>query len=103
MQGLRKQEDAEFEAFMEIVQRTAKEKGCVFFVDSGEGNDVSLSGIEGEDLSGWLIPFSVVDEFEPLFKASKRFKDIPQKYGDYFRFAKWSLKSGKISIHFSDS
>jgi len=102
MQGLRKQEDAEFEAFMEIVQEYAKRKDCVFFVDSGEGNEIQMNGIDGEDLSGWLIPIADADEFEQIFKQNTGFDDIPEKYTDSFRYAKWQKKNGNIIINFTD-
>lgn len=100
MQGLRRQEDNEFEAFFKIVQNFAKEKRCVFFLDAGEGNEIQLSGIDGENLSGWLIPIEQVDEFEKVFVQSKHFNDIPEKYIDYFCFAKWEINNNKIYIRF---
>ena len=46
MLGLKTQESNKFNAFFEIVQKKASEKDCVFFLDSGDGNDFETESME---------------------------------------------------------
>ena len=39
----------------------------MFFAFAGEGNDIIFPGIEGEDMTGWLIPHEYVEEFEHVW------------------------------------
>jgi hypothetical protein len=64
MRGLRTQESDKFNVYFELVQAKAKALNKVFFLDSGEGRDFSTENMEGEDLSGWLVPENQADEFE---------------------------------------
>lgn len=88
MRGLRKREDAKVERFFAVVQQEARKRKAVFFADAGEGRDFITDDMEGEDLSGWLIPMEDADAFEPLWKNG----DSPMdgKWGDMFCFAIWS-------------
>ncbi|MGI6178176.1 MAG: hypothetical protein ACOYJO_06985 [Eubacterium sp.] len=76
MQVLRTQEGNKFEKFFEAVNTQAKLQNKVFFLDCGEGNEFSNDIMEGEDLSGWLIPLAEADKFEKEFLASR---DISEK------------------------
>ena len=98
MRGLRKQEDPEFERFFEIIQEAAGQKNAVFFGDSGEGRDIVLDGISGEDIGGWLIPEQEADTFEKSFKA--RTEGRERQWDKYYCFAEWELVDGKIKINF---
>ena len=96
MRELRTQESERFEAFFKIVRKAAEEEGCLFFVDCGEGRDFSNEVMEGEDLSGWLIPFEEVDEFEKEFTSM----DVSEKWNDKVAFAVWDNTDGEVSISF---
>ncbi len=85
MRGLRKKEDAEFERFFEKVQEFATELDSVFFLDCGEGRDITVDNMAGEDMSGWLIPASSADAFEKDWKSGKNM----ERWNDCFRFAIW--------------
>lgn len=98
MQGLRTQEDRKFENFFSIVQIAAKEKGCIFFGDSGEGNELIEPDMEGEDLFGWLIPEGQADDFEREFVAFK----VSDKWESFQRFAHWKKNDEHIEISFSE-
>ena len=100
MRGLRTQEDDSFQKFFGIVQSAADELGCVFFLDTGEGREFDISGIKGEDLSGWLLPKDKADGFEKIWE---KFKPIPSDTDDaFYRFASWAdTGSGHITITFS--
>ncbi len=102
MKGLRLPENKEFEAFFEIVQKQAGEMGFVYFVDSGEGRELFLEGIEGEDLSGWLIPEADAEDFERIWKIwSKNVED--DRWIDFYKFAIWELSAeGDIIIDFKE-
>ena len=86
MRGLRKQESKKFENFFAIVQKTATEQGCIFFLDAGEGRDFENNTMEGEDLSGWLIPKEKSQEFEPLWMKN----NVDDDWSDMFGYAIWS-------------
>ena len=64
MKGLRTQEGIKFESFFNIVQKFANRQNAVFFLKSGEGNEIIRNDFEGEDLFGWLIPNDLVEKFE---------------------------------------
>lgn len=85
MQGLRKQETNKFQKFFSIVQNAANEKGCVFFLDAGDGRDFETDALEGEDLMGWLIPKDKVSGFEKEWETS----DVSDNWSDFFVWAIW--------------
>lgn len=97
MEGLRTQENFKFERFFALVQQAAKAKGMRFFLDCGEGRDIETPEIEGEDLSGWLIPEKEATKFDSIFQARE---EIPDKWDDCVAFAIWSLEHGNIKIEF---
>ena len=96
MKGLRTQETSKFRKFFKIVQESAKEKGCVFFLEAGDGRDIETSEFEGEDLSGWLVPIDKANEFEPEWLVD----DIDEKWLDYFCFAEWEYQDKVVTIEF---
>ena len=99
MRELRTQESSKFERFFEIVREEARRHNAVFFCDCGEGRDIITDSIEGEDLSGWLIPISDADNFEKVFKMNSRsaFDD----WAEFICFAIWSqTEDGTINIEF---
>ncbi len=85
MLGLRGQESSKFNIFFSRVQRSAQDKGCVFFVDAGDGRDFETDIFEGEDLSGWLVPKERIDEFQPLWEND----DVSDDWSELFGFAVW--------------
>ena len=96
MLGLKTQESNKFNAFFEIVQKKASEKDCVFFLDSGDGNDFETESMEGENLQGWLVPKTKAEEFEKIWKANNE----DDEWADYFCWAEWVNKRGSIDIAF---
>lgn len=96
MVGLRTCESKKFERFFEIVQKEAYNKGAVFFLDSGEGHMFENDDMEYEDLRGWLIPISKVNEFAKEYLKSY---DDPEGWEDYFCWAVWENESNP-KIHF---
>lgn len=97
MLGLRTQESSKFNAFFELVQKKASERNCVFFLDSGDGNEFENESMEGEDLQGWLVPKTKADEFEKVWKANSE----DDEWVDCFCWAEWIIKRGNIDIMFS--
>lgn len=85
MQGLRKQEGNKFEKFFAIVQDAAKKKGCVFFLDAGDGRDFETDSLEGEDLMGWLIPKDKMSDFEKKWDTG----DVSDDWSDFYVWAIW--------------
>ena len=100
MRGLRKRESVEFERFFAIVQKEARSRNCVFFADAGDGIDVLLPGIEGEDMSGWLIPNNRADEFESQWETQT--SSELDEWDDFFTFAEWKLEQGNLTITFNN-
>ena len=85
MLGLRTEESEKFLSFFFVVQETANKKGCVFFLDSGDGRDFQTDTLEGEDLMGWLIPKDRVPEFEKEWKAW----EVSDEWSDFYKWAIW--------------
>ena len=95
MRELRTQENKAFENFFEIVRKEADKRESLFFVDCGEGRELFMPDMEGEDLFGWLIPRDRADEFEKEFV--KNAVDL-DKWEEFECFAQWHKKGDKIDI-----
>ena len=52
--------------------------------------------MEGEDLSGWLIPEDKADVFQAEFDTG----NVSEKWNDYVFFAIWKKEEDGISIAF---
>ena len=96
MRGLKTQESNKFERFFAVVQQSAKDRGGVFFLDSGDGRDFISDDMEGEDLTGWLIPANKADEFESIWKRNEA---ISEDWDEFFVFAEWE-NAGGVKIQF---
>ncbi len=96
MRELKTQESERFLNFFEIVRKAAKKESSIFFVDCGEGRDIVTPELEGEDLSGWLIPAESADNFQKEFNTGK----VSDKWNDFVCFAIWESKGGEISVKF---
>lgn len=101
MLGLRTQEGERFERFFKLVQEEAERQGCVFFMDAGDGRDFETATMEGEDLTGFLIPASQADAFHSRFQADSDFPHNTPEWADFFRFATWKQDGDKITIQFT--
>lgn len=85
--------------FFSIVQEAASALGKVFYFWSFEGNDLFTDGLDGGDMSGWLVPPERADEFEAAWKVSDQL--IPEDLYDGFTIARWSgSPEGGIRIRF---
>ena len=96
MKGLRTQESSNFIKFFEIVQEKANQDGCIFFLDSGEGNDRLFADMEISDLSGWLIPIEESEKFETIFENHTE----DDKWIDFFSFVKPIIVGNTINVVF---
>ena len=96
MRELRTQEGNKFKKIFEIVRAEAKKRKCIFFLDCGEGRELFTEDMEGEDLSGWLIPESEADAFQKEFDAG----DVSEKWNENVFFASWKKDQNGISIAF---
>lgn len=101
MLGLRTQEGERFERFFKLVQEEAERQGCVFFMDAGDGRDFETATMEGEDLTGFLIPAFQADAFNSRFQADLGFPHNAPEWADFFRFATWKQDGDKITIQFT--
>lgn len=98
MRGLRTKEDPKFIEFFKLIQEEAAKMGKVFFAEAGDGRDIITDTLEGEDVSGWLIPTHLADKFEFLFRAYAA--DGDPQWEEYSVFAIWTLEEGEVRIHF---
>lgn len=96
MRELRTQENEKFKRFFAHVRSAAMAQGSVFFVDCGEGRELFTEALEGEDLSGWLIPKKEADKFQAEFEAG----DVSGQWDDFMRIAVWSQTEDGIRIAF---
>ncbi|RGX53779.1 hypothetical protein DWV16_16260 [Anaerotruncus sp. AF02-27] len=101
MRGLKTQEGKKFEHFWELVQTEAQKLDCVFFLDCGEGREIHRDSMDGEDLSGWLIPLSDADIFESAWKDADKIP-LEDKWASRIRFAIWSEDAQGIHIAFQE-
>lgn len=85
MQGLKTQEKSKFLNFFSIVQETAKNNNCIFFLDAGDGRGFENEKFEGEDLMGWLIPQNLSVDFEKIWLDD----NVSDDWSDYYVWAVW--------------
>ena len=99
MRGLKTQESAQFNRFFQMIQDEAEKQDAVFFAFAGEGHELNLSNLEGEDMTGWLIPKNQLDSFEPEWSKDNSLVAL-EKWEEYFVWAEWSMQDKKVSISF---
>lgn len=98
MRELRTQESKKFENFFELVRQEASKEHSIFFVDCGEGHEFFADDMEGEDLSGWLIPEASADTFQKAFDDNK----VSIEWDDFMRMLKWKKQGGRIAVAFEN-
>ena len=104
MLGLKTQESPKFNRFWQLIQDTAHKYNCAFFGFAGEGRDFETPEMEGEDFSGWLVPFDHAAAFEAIWsKASSNAKELEDAFPTAkFLFAVWKMNSNTISVEFCE-
>ena len=90
--------DVRFLAFFDIIQEKAKRSSSVFFLDSGEGRELETPEMSCEDLSGWLVPISKANEFEPRWRQG--WDSMTEEDDDMFCFVRWQQKGDTITVVF---
>lgn len=101
MLGLKTQESPKFNRFFQLIQDEAARQGAVFFAFAGDGRDLELPDMEGEDMMGWLIPKDRVAEFQPEWETENS-EEALDRWGDFFTWAEWSLEDGTVRIVFNN-
>lgn len=99
MLGLRTQETKKFINFMELIQKEAEKEDKVFFLEAGDGNEFETEEMEGEELTGWLIPSDKVEEFKSIWEN----EEIDDEWIDFFTFVDWEESNGEIKVSFRAS
>lgn len=94
MRELRTQESDKFRRFFQLVREKADEEKSIFFVDCGEGRPFESDEMEGEDLSGWMIPKDRAEDFQKEFDAN----DVSEEWDDFMKFVKWERIGQTITI-----
>lgn len=86
-----------FDKYWALVQETAVKRGEVFFMDTGEGRENVTDDMEMENISGWLVPVELEEEFAKEWGNNIRDEwDVP-----FYRFAEWSISdSGEVEVEF---
>lgn len=97
MLGLRTIESEKFIKYFAIVQDAAKRRGCVYYLDAGDGRDFETAECEGEDLMGWLIPKDKVLAFEEEWNKG----DVSDDWTNYYVWAIWHTPE-KPTVTFED-
>jgi hypothetical protein len=88
--------------YWDLIIKEAKWKGGEFFFYAEEGREMTLRDMECEDISGWLIPFSLTEEFRDELNE-KDADEIDPKWLKYFKKAVWDNSSGySVTIKFED-
>lgn len=97
MRGLRTQEKESFKRFFEKVQEAARKQNKVFFMSSGECEDISFEDMEIDSLFGWLIPSERADEFDLEFREFRE----TDKWTEFLLWCIPDISNG-LSIEFRD-
>ena len=86
--------------FFELIKKAAAEKNAVFFMDSGEGNELIDDLYDGEDISGWLIPENLSEQFKQIRERDEEWKT--DDWTKYYLFAEWHKDSnGTVTMEFN--
>lgn len=99
MKGLKGHASDKFIRFFEVVQQAAHMQNSVFFSFAGEGREFHTASMEGEDMSGWLVPNALSNQFESEWTAFKRVHEM-EHWADYFTFVIWEQNNTEISVIF---
>ena len=94
MLGLRTQESTNFNNFFDIVQKEAQRKNCIFFFDTQESVEQTIGNCECMNMSGWLIPSTMANDF---LKPFERFENL-DKWERFEAWVSWTNKQNKISV-----
>lgn len=94
MLGLRTQESSNFENFLNLVQKEAQKKNCVFFVDTQESIEQTIGNCDCMNLSGWLIPKASINGF---IKPYENFDNL-DKWEQFEAWVSWKSDPNNISI-----
>ncbi len=97
MVGLRTRENDKFLKFWAIVQNEAQKSNKTFFLDCGDGQEYEDENIECENLTGWLIDNTKVDDFNKIFSSNT---SIGDEWADDIVLAKWSKTGDLITVKF---
>ena len=95
MRGLKYPETVKFQNYFSMVQGTMYKSNCVFFLEAGEGNEFETENLEGENLTGWVIPMTLADEFEARWLAD----ECLTEYDDYYYLVEWGGNPNHLKIH----
>ena len=102
MRGLKTQESERFRRFHEFVQEQANKEKKVWFGFAGEGNEFETNEMEGEELSGWLIPAENADEFEKEWLKTQGTQGL-EKWLRFFKWVEWKMDDdGNVTVEFVD-
>ncbi|MCD7892379.1 MAG: hypothetical protein LUG60_01635 [Erysipelotrichaceae bacterium] len=95
--GLRTQESEGFNNFFKIVQDSAKQRNCIFFLYNTVGNYKVIDNMECHNLSGWLIEEYMSDEFIYDYMSYNELKD----WDDDMLTVEWNEIDGEVDIEFN--
>lgn len=96
VQGIRTKENEKFINFFKLVNEKARAKNSIFFLDTGDCEDVEFKNMELDTLFGWLIPLDKSSEFEELFINNL---DL-NKYDDFYRVVNWKIINDDVEVTF---
>lgn len=100
MLGLKTQENNKFNMFWKLIQDTAKKENKIFFADCGEGRVFETETMEGEDMSGWLIPADKSDDFKKIWDKSIASVWENNRFDTFYKNAIWKNNNGNIAVVF---
>ena len=86
-----------------VVQGIASEGGFVFFICDQEGHDAFVDGVYLAEISGWLVPESVADDFEAVWRERRLNSErlFGDEWGRFFVFEDFDiLGDGLVSVSF---
>lgn len=94
-----------FNKYFELIQQEAAKQDKRFFMDTGEGREHITDEMEMEDISGWLVPVELKEEFADYWMLEGNpHNNLPDKWDiPFYRFALWSIDDmGKVQVEFKD-
>lgn len=90
--------------FINLINIEAQKRGATFFVNCGEGREIITDKLDGEDISGWLIPNDKKQDFEAelarVAQGSVLAAVIDEKWDEWFCTAVWKSDHDKVTIDF---
>ncbi|MCI5839626.1 MAG: hypothetical protein SOZ89_03350 [Peptoniphilaceae bacterium] len=95
--GIRENEPKEFVKFFKLVESKASNLNKVFFMQTGECEDVKFNNLLVDTLYGWLIPQDMENDFKNRYLKNKTTIEDDK----FYVRVDWKIENNELKIDFN--